>query len=138
MVYATETVENIAEFVEHTCGLKGRLYRGHGKKEWALIPKIARKHSNYEKNIQNLFSILKAHSLDTLLKINLPLHGFDFDYYVEESAYQWRNIVIAQHYGVSTHLLDFTTNPLVACYFAVIEKPKSDGVVWIITPNHDT
>lgn len=44
------------------------------------------------------------------------------------------NMEIAQHYSVPTRLLDWTTNPLVALFFACKqeEDAKVDGVVWIV------
>lgn len=36
-----------------------------------------------------------------------------------------------QHYGIPTRLIDITTNPLVALYFACQGNPDKDGVVFI-------
>lgn len=38
----------------------------------------------------------------------------------------------AQHYGVPTRLLDFTSNPLIAMYFCCQNESKDDGAIWII------
>jgi sulfur relay (sulfurtransferase) DsrF/TusC family protein len=38
-------------------------------------------------------------------------------------------LVKMQHYGIPTRLLDITSNPLVALFFACIDHPESDGEV---------
>ena len=101
----------------------GFAYRGISNKEYKLRPRVLNEkictvdHENYRK----------------------PLLTFQ-----RESSSYLRNIcgndelswmLYAQHYGVPTRLLDFSTNPLVALYFACQDQ-TADGALWII--NIDT
>ena len=39
-------------------------------------------------------------------------------------------LTVMQHYGAPTRLLDWSTSPLVAAFFAAVGKPDQDGAVW--------
>jgi hypothetical protein len=41
-------------------------------------------------------------------------------------------MMLAQHYGLPTRLIDFSMNPLIALYFACRELHESDGRLWIL------
>jgi FRG domain len=100
------------------------LFRGQ-REDWTLLPKLARLECRPGKTAIDaelaMVSSFKRRSLPYLESIP----GNDFDW-----------LAIAQHYGMATRLLDWTTNPLAALWFAV-KKPATngkDGVVWAFAP----
>ncbi|MBE5034720.1 FRG domain-containing protein [Gallibacter intestinalis] len=93
------------------------VFRGMSNKDYNLSPKILRKGyalSEYDEPL-NKFKQEAASYLRTVCGNNNLL---------------WMQY--AQHYGVPTRLLDFSSNPLVALYFACKDNINSDGIIWII------
>ena len=50
----------------------------------------------------------------------------------KDNKFLWKLFIYSQHYGLPTRLLDFTTNPLVALYFALREDSEEDRAVWCL------
>lgn len=49
----------------------------------------------------------------------------------------WDKLFLMQHYGVPTRLLDWTENPFVAIYFALVsaaEAKSTDAAIWMCDP----
>lgn len=121
-----EMIRNLGELIEAIDQLDhhGVLwYRGHGNKEWELIPSVHRApYAGREQYLAN----------DFYMKASVTLREKpDFRNY---SA--WLSIM--RHYGLPTRLLDWSRSPLIAAYFAVENWEKSkdvDGCIWVLNPS---
>ena len=107
-------INSVSEFIEKIVHLDKEegteiFYRGHADKNWELLPSIFRTPNGVEKE-HLLFRDMVAHEPQSFSECKSTL-----DYLVQ-----------MQHYGLPTRLLDMTTNPLVALYFAC--QPADDDV----------
>ena len=97
-------------------------FRGQSNAKWGLLPKIWR--PEYE----------GANEPEMRLEFESIGHQFTKPG-VALDKWQW--YFLMQHYGAPTRLLDWTTNPLVALYFAVSDEtdiPRPNSTVWVIDP----
>lgn len=89
------------------------VFRGNGDCSFPLIPKVGRKPG---------YSIVDERTLLEIFDRRIT------EYRDAKSFSDWDKLSIAQHHGLPTRLLDWSTNPLVAAFFAVTSSP---GVITV-------
>ena len=95
----------------------GFWFRGQADSTWDLVPKGGRA-PYYLSNNRDL-GRFKFWCQQAIAYSNLPSSSIE-------------RLALAQHHGLATRLLDWTKNPLVACFFACYEHPNKDGAVYIL------
>lgn len=90
------------------------LFRGQGDSTWGLVPKAGR-NPYKEINDETYFKSWKRRARE---------------YTNSDFKNDWEWLALAQHHGLATRLLDWSINPLVACYFAVTSEMEKDGAIY--------
>lgn len=91
-----------------------------------LVPSIARYY-----NSRDITDIEKKMLLDLKRRGKLLLPN--------TMSEEWELLILAQHYGLKTRLLDWSSNPLVALYFAIkdIDDSENSSFVYAFMGNND-
>lgn len=97
------------------------VYRGSANADWPLLTSLDRLGGVERPHTK---ARLEEHILRTFIRYSRP--------YIEQSVpNEWELLVIAQHHGVPTRLLDWSYSPFVAAHFATLEPhPGVDRVIW--------
>ena len=130
--HTTKAISEISEYLEYIRNLVHpgvTLFRGQ-QDDHLLLPKLGR-------NKYALDNALSRKKIDN--KEQIIVNEFrkkSISYLDKPANTDWELLAIAQHHGLPTRLLDWSTNPLVALWFVVkdgkgSERKNDYGVIWV-------
>ena len=118
----TRTISTFSDLVEESNSqnrYRGWRYRGQSDAIWPLLPKLGRSTNGL------------AHELDMFDSWRKSAH----QYVANPSGFdEWDWLALAQHHGLATRLLDWSSSILTAAYFAVEHPRDCDAAVFCFKP----
>lgn len=121
-------VRNVTQYVSALAQVRRRRrilwFRGQNNLRWRLLPSLARLRGDWLSTEAMLIKRFRQNALPLLPQ-------------ADRSDWDW--LLLMQHHGVPTRLLDWTENALAGLFFATVsvrgrETAGTGGCVWVLDP----
>jgi hypothetical protein len=115
-------IETLAEYFDQLYMMDShtQIYRGVARSEYELIPALGRCKAKDDQS-----RLIFEHRILEEFRIRAVRHLT----HTPKNDFEW--LFLAQHYGIPTRLLDWSTSPLVALYFACEKHLDKEGAVFL-------
>jgi hypothetical protein len=123
---SVNSVSELLNEVAKSCtGGETHFFRGHQRQDWKLCPRLGRMKPRL-RFLSQPIEQLEQKMLREFKRLAVPHVGN------RQLVSEWDVLSMAQHHGLPTRMLDWSSNPLVALWFAV-EKAADDveASVWM-------
>jgi len=124
-----DVLEKLKYQFSHSAKAMDFSYRGVCDSSYPLLPGIFREVELNENAISGKVRAYMSREYEILSRFIKEASAYITNV-LREDYLLWMEY--AQHFGVPTRLLDFSSNPLVALYFCCKNKPEIDGSVWVL------
>jgi len=131
----THEIQDINELVKFHDGLSHdvfRCFRGQSDASWDLVPSFYRGTQDYSPPPDGLNDGSWMSEVERDVYREFDRIGRRYAPESWEFNDPWHRIILAQHFGVPTRLLDWTKNIFVACYFAVSNHFDRDSAIYCL------
>lgn len=126
-----QTLQEFTNYIATATAAAGRnlWYRGVDDATSDLHPSLYQ-HPSAAQNVAETLKIERL-MLERFRERSVP-------YLTRPLADDWEFLFLMQHFGVPTRLLDWTENPFIALFFALVNRRDAaiDAAIWVLNPFH--